>query len=165
MFWAKHPFSAMEREQTVVIGAMPLELQMTSADPVPTGGGARCSPEFAGCQRVILPFGEGILVVLEFGCCECGEHASVHVARMVRVYGVAPTAESEGRIKMNTRRHLLIPSSCLDSIRKTEGRLATSGLPESTAEGPTENMRKLVRDRGDCANAESPQSVTRKQQQ
>ena len=156
----------MELEQTVVIGVMPVELQMTSADPVATGGGARCSPEFVGCQRVVLPFGEDVLVVLEFRCCECGEHASVRVARMVRVCRVVPMAESEGRIKMNTRKHLLIPPSYLDSIRRRpEGRLATSGLPGSTAEGPTENMRKLLRDRDDRANAENQQSVTRKPQQ
>jgi hypothetical protein len=74
-----------------------VELQMTSADLVVTGGGARCSPEIARCQRVLLPFGENVLVILEFGCCECGAHASVRVARMVRVCRVVPTAESEGR--------------------------------------------------------------------
>ena len=73
--------------------------QMTSADLVATGGGARCGPEFARCQRVVLPFGEDVLVILEFGCCECGEHASVRVARIVRVCRVVPTAESEGRIE------------------------------------------------------------------
>jgi hypothetical protein len=77
---------------------MPVELQMTSADPAATGGGARCNPEFAGCQRVVLPFGEDVLVMLEFRCCECGEHASVRVTRIVRVRTVVPTAESEGRI-------------------------------------------------------------------
>lgn len=67
---------------------------------------------------------------------------------------------------MNTRRHLLIPPSYLDSIRKRpEGRLASSGPPESTAEEPTENMRKLRSDLGDCAGAENRQSVKRKQQQ
>ena len=78
---------------------MTVELQMTSADLAATGGGARCRPEFARCQRVVLPFGEDILVMLEFGCCECGEHASVRVTRIVRVCRVVPTAESEGRIE------------------------------------------------------------------
>lgn len=89
----------MEREQTVVFGAITVELQMTFAELVTTGGGARCGPEFARCQRVVLPFGEDILVMLEFGCCECGEHASVRVTRIVRVCRVVPTAESEGRIE------------------------------------------------------------------
>jgi len=89
----------MEREQTVGIGAAPVELQMTSADIGATGGRARCGKEFARCQRVVLPFGEDLLVMLEFGCCECGEHASVRVARIVRVCRVILTAESEGRIE------------------------------------------------------------------
>lgn len=72
---------------------------MTSGDLAATGGGAHCSPEFARCQRVVLPFGEDLLVMLEFGCCECGEHASVRVARIVRVCRVALAAESVGRIK------------------------------------------------------------------
>lgn len=76
-----------------------MELQLTSADLAATGGGARCSPVFARCQRVVLPFGEDVLVMLEFGCCECGEHASVRVTGIVRVCGVVPTAESEGRIE------------------------------------------------------------------
>jgi hypothetical protein len=67
---------------------------------------------------------------------------------------------------VNPRRHLPIPPSYLGSIRKRpEGRLASSGPPESTAEDPTENMRKLRSDRGDCARAENRQSVKRKQQQ
>lgn len=67
---------------------------------------------------------------------------------------------------MNPRRHLLIPPSYLDSIReKPEGRVSSSGPPEPTAEDPTENMRKLRSDRGDCAIAENWQSVQRKQQQ
>lgn len=67
---------------------------------------------------------------------------------------------------MNPRRHLLIPPSYLDSIRKRpEGRLASSGPPESTTEEPTENMRKLRSDRGDGARAENRQSVKWKQQQ
>jgi hypothetical protein len=67
---------------------------------------------------------------------------------------------------MNPRRHLLIPPSYLDSLRRrSERRLATSGLPESTAEDPTENMRKLLCDPGDCASAENQQFATRKQQQ
>ena len=88
----------MEREQTVGIGATPVELQITSTD-LATGGRARCGKEFARCQRVVLPFGEDLLVMLEFGCCECGERASVRVARIVRVCRVIPTAESEGRIE------------------------------------------------------------------
>ncbi len=78
---------------------MTVELQMTSADLAATGGGARCSPVFARCQRVVLPFGEDLLVMLEFGCCECGEHASVRVARIVKVCRVIRPAESEGRIE------------------------------------------------------------------
>ena len=78
---------------------MTVELQMTSADLVATGGGARCNLEFARCQRVVLPLGKDVLLMLEFGCCECGEHASVRVARIVRVCRVVPTAESEGRIE------------------------------------------------------------------
>jgi hypothetical protein len=67
---------------------------------------------------------------------------------------------------VNPRRHFLIPASYLDSIReKPEGRLASAGPPESTAEDPTENMRKLRSDRGDCASTENRQSVKRKQQQ
>ena len=67
---------------------------------------------------------------------------------------------------MNTRRHLLIPPSYLDSIReKPEGRASSSGPTESTAEDPTENMRKLRSDLGDCASAENRQSVKRKQPQ
>jgi hypothetical protein len=67
---------------------------------------------------------------------------------------------------VNPRRHLLIPQSYLDSIRKRpEGRLASSGPPESTAESPKENMRKLLSDRGDCARAEDRQSVKWKQRQ
>lgn len=89
----------MEREQTVVIGAMPVELQMTFADLVVTGGRARCGPEFARCQRVVLPLGKDVLLMLELGCCECGEHASVRVARIVRVCRVVPKVESEGRIE------------------------------------------------------------------
>jgi hypothetical protein len=72
---------------------------MTSADLDSTGGGARCGKEFARCQRVVLPFGEDLLVMLEFGCCECGEHASVRVTGIVRVCRVVPTAESEGRVE------------------------------------------------------------------
>jgi hypothetical protein len=89
----------MEREQTVGIGATPVELQMTSADLVATGGRARCGKEFARCQRVVLPYGEDLLAVLEFGCCECGEHASVRVTGIVRVCRVVPAAEPEGRIE------------------------------------------------------------------
>ena len=49
---------------------------------------------------------------------------------------------------MNPRRHVLIPASYLDSIReRPEGRLESYGLPESTAEDPKENMRKLRSDR------------------
>jgi hypothetical protein len=67
---------------------------------------------------------------------------------------------------VNPRRHLLIPPSDLDSIRKRpEGRLAFSGPPEPTAEDPIQNMRKLRSDRGDCARAENLESVQRKQQQ
>lgn len=67
---------------------------------------------------------------------------------------------------MNPRRHLLIPPSYLDSIReKPEGRVSSSGPPESNAEDPTENMHKLRSDRGDYARAENRQSVKRKQQQ
>ena len=59
----------------------------------------------------------------------------------------------------------MIPPSYLDSIRKKrEGRLASSGPPESTAEDATENMRKLRSDRGGCASAENRQSVRRDQQ-
>ena len=76
-----------------------MELQMKSADLAATGGGSRCGPVFARCQRVVLPFGEDVLVMLEFGCCECGEHASVRVTGIVRVCRVVPTAESEGRIE------------------------------------------------------------------
>lgn len=83
----------------VVIGAPTVEQQMTSEDLVATGGRARCSKEFARCQRVVLPFGEDLLVMLEFRCCECGEHASVRVARIVRVCRVVLAAESEGRIE------------------------------------------------------------------
>ena len=72
---------------------------MKSADLAAMGGGARCRPVFARCQRVVLPFGEDILVMLEFRCCKCGEHASVRVTRIVRVCRVVPTAESEGRIE------------------------------------------------------------------
>lgn len=72
---------------------------MTFAELVATGGGARCSPEFARCQRVVLPFGEDVLVMLEFGCCGCGEHASVRVTGIVRVCRVVPTAESEASIE------------------------------------------------------------------
>jgi hypothetical protein len=78
---------------------MTVELQMTSTDLGATGGRARCGKEFARCQRVVLPFGEDLLVMLEFGCCECGEHASVRVARIVKVCRVVPTFESEGRIE------------------------------------------------------------------
>ena len=63
------------------------------------GGRSPLQPEFARCQRVVLPFGEDVLVMLEFGCCECGEHASVRVTRIVRVCRVVLTAESEGRIE------------------------------------------------------------------
>jgi hypothetical protein len=67
---------------------------------------------------------------------------------------------------VNPRRHLLIPPSYLDSIRERPGgRLASSGLTESTAEDPTENMRKLRSDRGDSASAEKRQSVRQRQQQ
>ena len=66
---------------------------------VTTGDGARCRKEFARCQRVVLPFGEDVLVILEFACCACGEHASVRVARIVRVLRVVPAAESEGTIE------------------------------------------------------------------
>ena len=67
---------------------------------------------------------------------------------------------------MNPRRHLLIPPSYLDSIRKRpEGRLASSGPPEPTAEDPTENTRKLRSDRGYCETAENRQSMKWKQQQ
>lgn len=67
---------------------------------------------------------------------------------------------------MNPRRHLLIPPSYLDSIReRPEGRVSSSGPPESTAEDSTENMRKLRSDSGDCASAENRQSVKRKQTQ
>jgi hypothetical protein len=38
-------------------------------------------------------------VMIEFGCCECGEHASVRVTGIVRVCKVVPRAESEGRIE------------------------------------------------------------------
>ena len=72
---------------------------MKSADRAATGGGARCGPVFARCQRVVLPIGEDVLVMLEFGCCECGEHASVRMARIVRVCRIVPTAESEGSIE------------------------------------------------------------------
>ena len=61
---------------------------------------------------------------------------------------------------MNPRRHLLIPPSYLDSIRKKP-----EGKPESTVDDPPENMRKLRSDLGDYANAENRQSVRRKQQQ
>ncbi len=67
---------------------------------------------------------------------------------------------------MNPRRHLLIPPSYMDSIReKPEGSVSSSGPPESTVEGPTEYMRKLRSDLGDCASAENRQSVKRKQPQ
>jgi hypothetical protein len=67
---------------------------------------------------------------------------------------------------VNPLRHFLIPASYLDSIReKPEGRVSSSGPPESTAEDPTENMRKLRSDLSDCASAENPQSVKRKQPQ
>jgi len=89
----------MEHEQTVVIGATTVEQQMTSSDLVATGGGARCSPEFARYQRSVLPFDDDVLVILEFRCCECGEHASVRVTGIVRVCRVVPAAESEGRIE------------------------------------------------------------------
>ena len=65
---------------------------------------------------------------------------------------------------MNPRRHLLIPPSYLDSIRKRpEGRLASSGPPESIAEEATENIRKLRSDLGDCARAENRQHAKWKQ--
>jgi len=83
----------------VVIGAPAVEQQITYADLVATGGGARCGKEFARCQRVVLPLGENLLAMLEFGCCECGEHASVRVTGIVRVCRAIPTAESEGRIE------------------------------------------------------------------
>jgi hypothetical protein len=77
----------MEREQTVVIGAMPVELQN----------------DICGCgrngRRSSLQAGIRSLVMLEFGCCECGEYASVRVARIVRVCTEVPTVESEGRIE------------------------------------------------------------------
>jgi hypothetical protein len=38
-------------------------------------------------------------VMLEFACCECGEHASVRVTRIVRVCRVVPAAELEGTIE------------------------------------------------------------------
>lgn len=67
---------------------------------------------------------------------------------------------------MNPRRHLLIPPSYLDSIRaRPEGRLASSGLTESTAEDPKENMLKLRSDRGDSASAETRQSVRQRREQ
>ena len=67
---------------------------------------------------------------------------------------------------MNPRRHLLIPPSYLDSIReKPEGKLASCGQPESTAEDLPENMPKLRSDLGESANAGNRQSVRRKQQQ
>lgn len=67
---------------------------------------------------------------------------------------------------MNPRRHLLIPPSCLDSIReKPKGRVSPSGPLESNAEDPTENMRKFRSDLGECASAENRQSVKRKQAQ
>jgi hypothetical protein len=78
---------------------MTVELQMTSTDLGATGGRARCGKEFARCQRVVLPYGEDLLAVLEFGCCECGEHASVRVTGIVRVCRVVPAAEPEGRIE------------------------------------------------------------------
>jgi hypothetical protein len=81
------------------MGATPVELEMTCADLGATGGRARCGKEFNRCQRVVLPFGEDVLVMLEFGCCECGEHAYVRVTGIVRVCRVIPTAESEGRIE------------------------------------------------------------------
>jgi hypothetical protein len=74
-----------------------VELQMTSAGLAATGGGTYCSSVFARCQRVVLPFGEDLLVMVEFACCECGEHASVRVTGIVRVRRVVPAAESEGR--------------------------------------------------------------------
>ena len=89
----------MEHEQTAVIGATTAELQMTSAYLAATVGGARCGPVFACCQRVVLPYGEDVLVMLEFGCGECGEHASVRVTGIARVCRVVPAAESEGRIE------------------------------------------------------------------
>jgi hypothetical protein len=82
---------------------MTVELQMTSADLAATGGRDRCSPVFARCQRAVLPFGEDVLVMIEFGCCECGEHASVRVTRIVRVCRVVLTAESEGRIELTRK--------------------------------------------------------------
>jgi hypothetical protein len=67
---------------------------------------------------------------------------------------------------VNTRRHLLISPSYLDSIReKPERRISSSGPPGSNAEDPTENMHEFRSDRGDCARAENRQSVKRKQQQ
>lgn len=74
-----------------------VEQQVTSADLDTSGSRARCGKEFARCQRVVLTFGEDLLVMLEFACCECGEHASVRVARIFRVCRIVPTAESEGR--------------------------------------------------------------------